>query len=504
MPTMSRRSRRRRKETGSTWFGKALIGLIVAGLVGSAVIFGMIRSYLYSDSFRRFLSAKASEVARVDGEFEPFRWDGLAVDSPVFKGSGPGVVKELRIEGLHTEVGLGGLRRGVWEIQSSRVQRLKVTVDARKSSVAGSPGLVDDPPKPAARDEQSWLPKKVEIQGLDVAELMVSAALEQGPVSVSGVRLHVEPAEGKHNYLIEATDGEIVPPTGMIPALRLEKAKVRWQDGEAFLSHATARIWNEGRLDAAGEWKAATGDYSIEGMLTGVKCEEVFNESWAKRFTGNVESSYGAENHGGKLVVKGSLAVHDGVLTALPVLDALAAYSDTRRFRILPLSTAKTDWRWTKEELFLSNLVLASEGLVRLEGDLHIRGDVLDGSFQLGLAPGTLARIPGAETRVFSPGSHGLLWTPLRITGTLDDPKEDLTDRLIAAAGLRMFDVIPETGEKVIRFTKSVVENAPEKVIDQGGRIIEKGADIVEGVGGVLDGILGGGSRKEPEKKDDP
>lgn len=499
---MSRRSRRRRKEAGGTWFGKALIGLVVAGLVGSAVIFGMIRSYLHSDSFRRFLSVKASEMAKVDGEFEPFRWDGMAVDSPAFKGSGPGVVKDLRIEGLHTEVGLGGLRRGVWEIQGSRVQRLKVTVDGRKQSVTGSPAIVEDLPKVAAKDQKSWLPKEVEFHGLDVGELLVSAILEQGPVSVSGVRLHVEPAAGRHNYLIEATDGEIQPPTGLIPALRLDRAKIRWQDGEAFLSHATARAWNDGRLEAAGEWKAATGDYSIEGTLTGVKCEEVFNESWAKRFTGTMESSYGAENHGGKLVVKGSLAVHDGMLTALPVLDALAAYSDTRRFRMLSLSTAKTDWRWTKDELFLSKLVLASEGLVRLEGDIHIRGKELDGTFNLGLAPGTLARIPGAETQVFSPGSHGLLWTPLRITGTMNDPKEDLTDRLITAAGLRMFDVIPETGEKVIRFTKSVVENAPEKVIDQGGRIIEKGADIVEGVGGVLDGILGGGSRKQPEKDD--
>lgn len=481
-----------------------MIGLIVVGVIGSAVIFASIRSYLYSDSFRRFLSSKASEMARVEGAFEPFRWDGLAVDSPAFKGSGQGVVKDLRIEGLHSEVGLGGLSRGVWEIRGSRVQRLKVAVDGRKQSVEREPDLSWNGPSASTADQKSWLPKKIEFQGLDVGELLVSAMLEQGPVSVSGVRLHVEPTEGKNHYKIEARDGEIQPPTGLVPALRLERATIRWQDGEAFLNNATAKVWNDGRLDATGQWNASTGDYSIEGNLSGVKCEELFNESWAKRFTGTVESSYGAENHSNKLVVRGSLQVHDGMLTALPVLDALAAYSDTRRFRVLSLSTAKTDWRWTKDELFLSNLILACEGLVRLEGNLRVRGQELDGTFQLGLAPGTLARIPGAETQVFSPGSHGLLWTPLRITGTLDDPKEDLTDRLIAAAGLRMFDVIPETGEKVIRFTQSVVKDAPEKVIDQGSRIIEKGTDIVDGVGGVLDGILGGGSRKEPEKKNNP
>lgn len=483
--------------------GKALLGLIVCGVIAAAVVFGVIRSYLHSDSFRRFLSVKASDVAGVEGEFEPFRWDGLAVDSPVFKGSGQGMVKDLRIEGLHTEVGLGGLGRGVWEIQSSRVQRLKVTVDARKPGVPPLPAREDAPPPLPARDQKGWLPKKIELKGLDVGELLVSAALEQGPVSVSGVRLHVEPGETKKSFLITATDGRITPPPGIVPELRLNQAKLRWQDGDCFLSEATAGIWKDGLIQANGEWSQGTGIYSIEGSLRGVKCEEVFNEDWSKRFTGNLESTFGAGNPSNKLDVRGSLTIHDGVLTALPVLDALAAYSDTRRFRILSLSTAKTDWRWNKDELFLSKLVLASEGLVRLEGAIHLRGRELDGSFNLGLAPGTLASIPGAETRVFSPGPHGLLWTPLRITGTLDDPKEDLTDRLIAAAGLRMFDVIPETGEKVIRFTRSVVKDAPEKVIDQGGKILEKGSDIVNEVGGVLDGILGGG-RKDPEPKDDP
>lgn len=503
MGNMSRRSRRRRKGSGGAWIGKALLGLIVLGVIAGAVVFGIIRSYLHSDSFRRFLSVKASDVAGVDGEFEPFRWDGLAVNSPAFKGSGQGLVKDLRIEGLHTEVGLGGLSRGTWEIQSSRVERLKVTVDARKQTVSGRPAVGETPTLPAG-DQKSWLPKKIELKGLDVGELLVSAALEQGQVNVSGVRLHVEPGETRKSYLITATDGVLAPPPGIVPELRLNEAKLRWQDGDCFLSEATASIWKDGIIQANGEWSQGTGNYSIEGTLRGVKCEEVFNEDWSKRFTGNLETTFGAGNASNKLDVRGSLAIHDGVLTALPVLDALAAYSDTRRFRILPLSTAKTDWRWTKDELFLSKLVLASEGLVRLEGDIHIRGRELDGNFNLGLAPGTLASIPGAETRVFSPGSHGLLWTPLRITGTLDDPKEDLTDRLIAAAGMRMFHVIPETGEKVIRFTQSVVKDAPEKIIDQGGRILEKGSDIVDGVGGVLDGILGGGGRKEPEPKDDP
>lgn len=136
-----------------------------------------------------------------------------------------------------------------------------------------------------------------------------------------------------------------------------------------------------------------------------------------------------------------------------------------------------------------------------MEGSLSIRGETLDGVFRLGLAPGTLANIPGAETDVFLPGERGLLWTPLRITGTLDDPKEDLTDRLIAAAGLRMFDVIPETGEKVIKFTRSVIGENPSKAVDQGMKIIDEGTKAVRGAGDILNGILGN-EPADPDKEE--
>lgn len=499
---MSRRSRRRRSAGGAGWLGKALIGLILLGVVGGALLYASVRGYLHSDAFRRFLSAKVSAAARVDGRFTPFRWDGLAVDTSGFDATGTGVVRELRLEGLHTEVGLSGLRRGAWQIKDSRVQRVEVLLDGRKS---GDEGIrASRPPEtPVPEGGKSWLPKEVEVQGVDVAEIAARALFENGELAVSGVRARVEPGGAKHAYRVELADGTIRPPLPLVPEVRLRRAKLRWQDGQAFLSSLNASVYQDGAIEATGEWDAASGKYTAEGAVTDVRCDEVFNDTWAKRVSGRMESDFSLENHGGPLVARGRLTIRDGVLTALPVLDALAAYADTRRFRVLSLGEARTDWRWKSGELFLSNLTLASEGLVRLEGSLKVRDRNLDGLFRLGLAPGTLARIPGAETHVFAPGERGLLWTPLRITGTLDDPKEDLTDRLISAAGLRMFDVIPETGEKVIKFSRSLIGETPGKAVDQGVKIIERGADVVEGVGGVLDGILGGG-RREPEKKEDP
>jgi len=505
---MSRRSRRRRSTSGGAgWLGKAAVTLIVAGLLVAGVMYSMVRSYLHSEDFRRLLSAKASQAANMTGEFTPFRWEGLAVDTSRFEATGNDVIRNLRVEGLHTEVGLGGLRRGVWEILGSRAQRLEISLDATK------PSVIPVPPPPHAINLQpvdkkaGWLPEQVEVQGVDIGDLLVRALLPQGEASASGLRVRAESDRSNHSWRAEASNGSIRLPFPLLPEIRLGRASIRYQDNQIYLTSATATGWKDGRLQTSGEWNAQTGEYTLQGDVSGVKCGDILNQDWAKRFKGDVSSDFTLENLTGISTAKGHLSIHNGSVTALPILDSLAAYADTRRFRLIALSEASTDWSWKKGEILFSNLVLASEGLVRLEGRLIIRGKELDGTFRLGLAPGTLASIPGAETDVFAPGKKGLLWAPLRITGTLDDPHEDLTDRLVSAAGARMFEVIPETGEKVIKFTRSILGDNPSKTIEKGTKLIEKGTKIVDDLGGVnnlLDGLLGRPKPPTPEPTPKP
>ncbi len=496
---MSRRSRKRGTAGRQTWLGKAALGLIVAGVVGAGLLYATVRGYLHSDAFRRFLSVKASQVAGVDGEFTPFRWDGLAVDSDAFEAAGKGIIRGVRVDGLHTEVAVSGLSRGVWEIRGSRMQRVELAVDARNREPAATP---PDQRMPAAAPPDKgprWLPREIELQGIDVREVVVKAQLDQGPASISRVRLRIEPGGRKRTYQVEMADGAIRLPFGWVPELRLDRARLRYQDGRVFLNNATAAAWKDGHLEVSGEWDMTASRFSLEGAVSGVKCEEVFNEDWSKRCAGDMSTEFTVDNHAAAPVARGRLTVRKGTLTALPVLDALAAYADTRRFRVLALSEATTDWRWKNGEIFFSKLVLASEGLARLEGNLYIRGRELDGTFRLGLAPGTLASIPGAETSVFLAGERGLVWAPLRITGTLDHPAEDLTERLKTAAGQRMFEIIPETGEKVFKFTRSILGESPAKTIDEGVKLIEDGTKTVRGVAnGLIDGILGGGNPPPP------
>ncbi len=498
---MSRRSRKRGGAGGRRWLGRAAVWLLVLGVLGLGAGYGLLRRYLHSDAFRIFLSAEAGKAAGVTGEFAPFDWQGLAVETESFVARGDGPVTGLRADGLHTEIGLGGVRRGVWEILGSNVRRLEVSVDARKPLNEAPPRIepgVAKKAKPAG-----WFPKEAELQGIDVRELVVKVILNEGLATANGINVHVEPAGAKDAYRAEIEGGTVRLPFGMVPELRLDRARLRYQDSRVFLTEMKVAAWDSGRIQGTGEWDMASRQFFIEGDVTGAKCENVLNADWSKRLTGDVTSSFGLNNRPGFPQASGKLTVKNGVLTALPMLDALAAYADTRRFRVLTLNEAHTEWSWKSGELALTNLVLGSEGLVRIEGCMTIRGRQMDGVFRLGLAPGTLATIPGAETDVFAPGERGLLWTTLRITGTLDDPKEDLTNRLIAAAGLRMFEQLPETGEQALKFTRSLLGDPSPKTIEKGEKIIKETRKTVREISGILDGLLGG-TPEEPAKEDEP
>ena len=502
---MSRRSRRRgaSQPGGGSWLARATIIMLVLCLLGAAVFYASVRSYLHSEGFRRLLSQKASAALKVTGDFTPFLWDGLAVEAETFHGSGQGIISALRVDGLHTEIGLGGLRRGVWEIRGARMGRVMVLLDHAKadsrhvSQPAIKPGIDFDE---ASEKPSGWLPREVELQGLEIGQLDVKALLQEGSVTASGMRVDVKPDGRKKSFRAEISGGTVSLPFELIPHVRLDQARLRYQDGAAFLTHLSAAAWKDCQIEAAGEWNRETQLFSVEGGASGVRCEDILSETWAKRLSGELTTDFTTNNHSGKPVAQGHLVLQNGILTALPVLDILAAYADTRRFRVLTLSEAHANWRWERDLLELTNIVIASEGLARLEGRLTIRGQNLDGQLRLGLLPGTLATIPGAETDVFILGERGLLWAPFHLTGTLEKPREDLSDRLVAAAGLRILETLPESGEKVIKFTKSVLSKPTvERGVEKGVEIIEKSGLNVRDVTSIFDSLLGNSGSEEPK-----
>jgi len=494
---MSRRARRKKGAGKNPWFGKLVVVFGVLLIIGSGVGYLGLKAYLHSDGFRKFLSAKVSSGAKVNGEFAPFYWDGLAVETASFKATGEGLVRSLRADLIDTEIGFGGLSRGVWQVKSTRINRIDISLDATE---ADEPAPVEPEirEKKVEKEQPGWVPTEVELEALEIGEVSLNVQTEKGPASATGMGVRVVPVNGKNAYEAEIVGGRILLPEKWLPPFKVERIRGTYRDGSAFITKANVSAWENGRISAFGEWNFTQDRFSFEGDIEGLRCEEVLNEDWSQRLTGDISSSYGISNRSGALVMSGEMEIRNGVMTALPMLDALAAYADTRRFRVLQLNEARTKWRYSNGELLLTDFVFGSEGLVRIEGSILIRGREIEGNFQLGLVPGTLANIPGAETDVFKSGKLVLLWAPLHLSGTLDNPKEDLTNRLIDAAGGRMFELLPGTGEQVFKFTRNALGEAPDQFIEKGrkiigesGKVIEGGEKVIKEAEGIFRGIFG-------------
>lgn len=522
-------SRRERRRAGSSrgsstrvWLGRLLVGILVLGALLVPVSYMWLKNYLRSDGFRLLVNLKVSEALEVEARFDTFKWDGIELSAPNFIAEGEGLIRRIEAEELKTEVRFVPLLKKRVETEELQLRRLHVEVDVTKDG----PQFEDDGRK-ALKFETARID---ELSGtVDFGE----TALRWG--EVKGI---LKPGQGRGSYEASLSRGQLLTPLSLFPRLDLKEMVLRYIDDELILKNGSWKVFSSGRMATEGEIDFGSGDYFFEGILDDVQCDEVVPENWARRITGELTSTFTVEGEIGETpLIEGDLRLSGGYLTALPVLDRIASYTAIERFRRLSLRRAELKFRQEGKRLELTDIVVVSDGLLRIEGRLTIEDGQLDGDLHLGLTPSTLASIPGAAHRVFHPGREGLHWTPVKITGTTKAPQEDLSDRLIAAGFEWMYEMV--NGQLVLRQGGKVAGDLAKTLwktggaaADLGAEIIGRGTDILsgipnpvkplqDGIGSVIEGILGlprrrdgnhvpgelpelPGEEKEPGKKEDP
>lgn len=497
----SRRSRRSKARQSQGRKGargvvsKCLIGvgllLVLALLAGLVFGYNAVRSYLRSDDFRTMLGKRAGMMLEGRGDFTPFRWDGWGVSTEEFSFVGAEGVREFHARDLDGEIDVGAVWNQVYRLENIRLREFEFRGDFREG-VTGTGEIDVWEPEPD-RFWSDFLPDRVEVTGVDVASLRGEALTDEGDWSWENMPLRIRPGSGEGVYELNLSGGEISTPLPVLEELRLRSAEGRVSGNRFYLLDSDFDVLKDARILARGDVDFAKKEWQLEGELTGAGIEEVVAEDWKQRLMGPLEASFKVRGEPGKEIFSnGDLRLKDGVLTALPVLDRIAAYTGSMRFRRLALSEASLEFSKQGDVLNLRNIILASEGLVRMEGEMRIEGEVIrKGDFRIGVTPGTLGHLPGAETKVFQRGDLGLLWTPLTISGTLDAPQEDLSERLIAAAGERMFEMIPETGQYALKYSGKAIGDSTRRILSGEGIILGAGKSLLEQATRAVGGITG-------------
>ena len=127
---------------------------------------------------------------------------------------------------------------------------------------------------------------------------------------------------------------------------------------------------------------------------------------------------------------EGSLRVSEGRIDNLPVLEKLAEIAQKKSFEHLELNDCSLSFGWKYPKIDINNIAIEERGKFRIEGEMSIEQRRLRGTIRLGLTREYLDWLPNPE-EVFSRKQGGYLWTNVRLSGTIDDPGQDLSPRII-------------------------------------------------------------------------
>jgi hypothetical protein len=418
--------------------------VVLAVLIASALIFSFAKAYFSGDDFHGLVEHHAGRAFAGEVELSPMRWDGSEVFGEslrVRRGEG----SEIHARHLRAKWNWRAVFSGAWRLEEVSVESLEGTFGA---AVASS----NVAPESQAPWFAALLPKRFELGSARIQK----ADLDFGDIALRGSSLEIR--QEFVDWKIAGRGGTLDVPGW--PALEVETFRGRLAGAGFAIESSSLRTGEAGNIEAAGSWPG-----SLDLEWSDVALAELIEARW-KNFISGTVSGNAVVDSGGAV---GKFRIEDGRFTGAPWLDTLAALTGVRDFQSLAFSLADGNFERRDDVWRLTNLVLDSAGLLRIEGNMEVTADrKLSGALRVGVASKVLRGMPGADGLVFSQGGDGYFWAPVVLGGTLDAPTEDLSERLAAAAGAA-----------VIESVRPALEAVPEKARDAVGETINTLFDIL-------------------------
>jgi len=409
--------------------------ILVAALLALLFFSGWIgfHSFIQSDSFREWLSKKISRSIHVNGQLEPLTWEGSLFRSAGFsaKGSGKSKLRSLEVTNLSAQVDWGQLLKGAWVINQLNADKVVAVVGKRPSDTA-SPAP-DSTKQPSGLSLSNLLPSELRIEHLYIASANLHWETDRGDTGQFVDTKVSVTRSGPDRWNVEAIGGNARH--AAYPDLHVEQMHAAVNQDSIEILDANAQATGGGEIHVSGKVSIAR---QLNAQLTcefsDLDTKEVLPAEWRMGGKASGHLVYTGDlnrfEHGeiaGSIKVAGAAFDMTNVFLTLHQLAKFGGLKDVR------IDSIETKIRYQDQEIQLSDIRASYEDQIRVEGTGSITPDHLTGDLLLGLSPKILGWIPGAEEKVFTEQRDGLRWTTVKVSGTPDQPKEDLTKRLVAA-----------------------------------------------------------------------
>lgn len=129
-----------------------------------------------------------------------------------------------------------------------------------------------------------------------------------------------------------------------------------------------------------------------------------------------------------------TLRIDEGRIRELPFLQKVAALANDKSLERVTLNVCKLDAEWRYPKFDVKHLVIEENGKFRAQGEVIARKKSLRGTVELGVTRRLLAWLPSAVvTEVFPRERDGYMWTTVHLSGTVENPQQDLSERITEA-----------------------------------------------------------------------
>ncbi len=450
----------------------AALLLVVAGLFGLRM---WVYGYLRGDGFRRMVDQQASQALHADAKFGPLQFQDTEVYSALFDavGHAESPLARMTAEQVRTRLELSALWRRAWRVDSIDVQRLGVTLAAEHPTPQEAPPLTENgpvtpPPVPASSPRRppgffdDWLPNRVEIGAVKIDDFSLAwnADKPESTGKLAGARLTAKPLDSDNRtWQIDGTEGRLTQTH--FPAVRIGSFALRSAAHDLFITRVEGQVEDGGRIEISGK-QGLDGERKLDlnADFDALPAAAYLPKDWRGRLKGLTHGNvHVTGSAAGDRRATGHVELRDGRLSALPMMDQLAVFAGSERYRQAPLQKARADFEWANGDVTVTNLLVESEGLLRLEGGFSVRGGQMDGTMQVGMARSSLRWLSAAGTQVFEqPERDGYLWTTVKLSGPANHPSEDLTPRLVAAVEDAAIKKAKQGTQSVLDTAKSLLD----------------------------------------------
>jgi hypothetical protein len=184
----------------------------------------------------------------------------------------------------------------------------------------------------------------------------------------------------------------------------------------------------------------------------GLMIQDWLPEKYARQFSGALGGhatvavqkwKFGNGSYGG------NMSLIDGTVNYTAPQTLLGRFLNQRGILEEPLKRMQLTWGLNDRDATVQDLD------IRLGDDIGVKGDLdsddekgLSGKIWIGMKPEYLEWLPEAKT-IFTRSEDGLIWAPVKVSGTLKKPQQDLSGRIVDDLTSHPFALIGLSGKLV-------------------------------------------------------